>query len=363
MKREIGISIYPDHSDPKKDEEYLKKAASLGFSRLFMSMLEVSDGKKAVEAKFKKIIALASDLGFETILDISPAVFNELEISYDDLSFFKELGADGIRLDEGFDGNKEALLSYNPYNLAIELNMSNDVKYLDNILSYEANEPYIYGCHNFYPQRGSGLPYEFFVKCSKRFKKAGIKTAAFITSQQASGGPWDVNDGLPTLEMHRDLPIEVQAKHLFATNLIDTVIIGNAYASDDELNAVANIDPYRLTYSIDYLEKASPLEKEICQDNMHMRRGDITDLTARSTQVRVKYHDHKNPPHDNDHEFSRGDVVIGNDDFGKYKNELQIVLKPHKDSRKNLVGKIHPEELPLLEFLTPWKKFWLNDNQ
>lgn len=224
-------------------------------------------------------------------MDIFPAVLNELEISYDDLSFFKELGADGIRLDEGFDGNKEALLSYNPYNLAIELNMS--------------------------------------------------------------------NDGLPSLEMHRDLSIEVQAKHLFATNLIDTVIIGNAYASCDELNEVANIDPY----CFDYLEKASPLEKEICQDNMHMRRGDITDLTARSTQVRVKYHDRKNQPHDNDHEFSRGDVVIGNDDFGKYKYELQILLKQHKDSRKNLVGKIRPEELPLLEFLTPWKKFWLSDNQ
>ena len=28
-----------------------------------------------------------------------------------------------------------------------------------------------------------------------------------------------------------------------------------------------------------------------------------------------------------------GDVV-GNDAFGKYKNELQVVLEPHQDSRK-----------------------------
>jgi hypothetical protein len=47
-----------------------------------------------------------------------------------------------------------------PEGLAIELNMSNNVAYLDNILSYEANEPFIYGCHNFYPQEGSALPYD-----------------------------------------------------------------------------------------------------------------------------------------------------------------------------------------------------------
>jgi hypothetical protein len=32
------------------------------------------------------------------ILDIAPNIFDELQISYDDLSFFAELGADGLRL-------------------------------------------------------------------------------------------------------------------------------------------------------------------------------------------------------------------------------------------------------------------------
>lgn len=44
--------------------------------------------------------------------------------------------------------------------------MINNVAYLENILSYQANEPFLYGCHNFYPQRGTGLPYDFFVACS-----------------------------------------------------------------------------------------------------------------------------------------------------------------------------------------------------
>ena len=148
MKRELGISVYPDHSDPQTDRDYIKKAAELGYTRIFMSMLEVTEGKEKVSEKFGSIIHYAKDLGFETVLDIAPSIFDDLGISYDDLSFFAELGAEGIRLDEGFDGNKEAMLSYNPEGLAIELNMSNNVAYLDNILSYEANEPFLYVCHN-----------------------------------------------------------------------------------------------------------------------------------------------------------------------------------------------------------------------
>lgn len=356
MKREIGISVYPDHSDPKKDREYIKKAAELGYTRIFMSMLEVEDKTKASQ-KFSEIIGYAKDKGFEVILDIAPAIFDKLGISYDDLSFFAKLGADGIRLDEGFDGNKEAMLSYNPEGLAIELNMSNNVAYLENILSYEANEPFIYGCHNFYPQEGSALPYEFFVSCSQRFKRHGIKTAAFVTSQSAKVGPWDVNDGLPTLEMHRHLPLDLQARHMFATGLIDVVIIGNAYASDEELEALAAIDRYKLSLGIEFVDKATELEKKIVTDPKHFRRGDITAQVIRSTMVRVKYADEPNPAHDNMREFQVGDVVVGNDGFGKYKNELQIVLEPHQDPRKNLVGKILPEELILLDFVKPWTKF------
>lgn len=357
MKRSIGISIYPDHSDPARDRAYLELAARHGFSRLFMSMLEVTGGRGAAVARFRGVIAHAHDLGFEVILDVNPGIFDELGVSYDDLGLFHELGADGIRLDTGFDGRRESFLTFNPYGLAIELNMSSDVAYLDNILSYQANRPMLYGCHNFYPQEGTGLPYEFFERCSRRFKSQGLRTAAFVSSAVGESGPWPVNDGLPTLEMHRHMSADVAAKHLFATGLIDDVIIGNAYASEEELAAMGAVDRYQTCLKVDFVEGASEFERAIVVGEQHERRGDICDRAMRSTETRVKYRGRPNPAHDNDGELQVGDVVVGNDDFGNYANELQVVLEPHRDARKNLVARVRPEELVLLPLIRPWSKF------
>ena len=61
-------------------------------------------------------------------------------------------------------------MTNNPYGLKIELNVSNDIAYLENILSHQANKPALIGCHNFYPQKFTGLPYDYFIRCSERFK-------------------------------------------------------------------------------------------------------------------------------------------------------------------------------------------------
>lgn len=150
MERRLGISVYPEHSKMEDDKAYIKMASKYGFKRIFMCMLSITRPKEEVKKHFKEIITYARELGFEVILDIAPNIFDILEISYDDLTFFSELNASGIRLDYGYDGSKEAMISFNPYDLKVELNMSNDVAYLDNIITYKPNVNNIYGCHNFY---------------------------------------------------------------------------------------------------------------------------------------------------------------------------------------------------------------------
>ena len=55
MKRQLGISIYPDHSSNDEDKAYLELAQRYGFSRIFMSMLEVTEGKEIVRKKFTEL--------------------------------------------------------------------------------------------------------------------------------------------------------------------------------------------------------------------------------------------------------------------------------------------------------------------
>lgn len=157
--------------------------------------------------------------------------------------------------------------------------------------------------------------------------------------------------------MHRHLPVEIAAKHLFATGLIDDVIIGNAYASEAELAALGAINRYQTEFSVTFTPESTSCERKIVLKEQHYRRGDITDRMIRSTEVRKKYKQFDNPAHDNLEEFQPGDIVIGNDDFGKYKNELQVVLTPHCDPRKNKVGSIVAEERLLLSYIHPWTKF------
>lgn len=353
----LGISIYPNHSIVKDDKEYIQLAEEYGFGRIFTCLLSVEGNKEKILANFKETIHYAKQHKMEVICDINPRVFKELGISYNNLSFFNDLNVDGIRLDLGFTGNEESEMTYNSYGLNIEINMSNSTKYLENILSYQPNRNKLIGCHNFYPHRYSGLSYDFFIECSEKFKNYGMRTAAFVSSKDATFGPWPIMEGLPTLEMHRELPIDVQTKHLFATGLIDDVIISNAYASEEELKCLSKINIDKITFDVEVVDQASELERTIIFDEPHFYRGDVSDYLIRSTQSRVKYKGQSFPPH-NTRDIKRGDIIIESDLYKQYAGELQIALKDMKNSGKtNVVGRIREEEIFLIDYLKPWARF------
>lgn len=357
--RKLGISIYPMHNSVNEIKEYIDLAAKYNFKRVFTCLLSVDGDKEKVMEEFKEIIEHANNYSMEVIADISPKVFENLKISYQDLSEFKEIGLYGIRLDEGFSGNEESIMTFNKENLKIEFNMSNGTKYIDNIISYKPNVKNILGCHNFYPHRYTGLGYDHFIKTSKQFKELGVRTAAFISSHPGKYGPWPVSEGLCTLEMHREMNIVAQAKHLWATDLIDDVIIANCFASEDELKELSQIDPYCLTFKCELNDSIPEIERKIVLEEFHFNRGDVSDYVIRSTQSRVKYkgHDFKvfNPV-----DIKKGDIIIDSSLYAHYAGELQIARLDMKNSGKtNVVGKIIDDEVFLLNYIEPWQKFKL----
>lgn len=355
--RKLGFSIYPGHSKLEDNLKYIDMANKYGFKRIFTCLISVSQDKERILKEFKQIIAHANKYGMEVIADINPDVFKALDIDYGNLRFFKEMGLYGIRLDMGFNGNKESIMTFNDLGLKIELNMSGGTKYLDNIMCYKPNTDNLLGCHNFYPHRYSGLSYKHFIECSKQFKRYNLRTAAFVSSKHATLGPWPVSEGLCTLEEHREMPIVTQAKHLFSTDLIDDVIIANAFASEDELKLLSKINPYKLTLKVNLENDLSEMERKLILEESHFNRGDISDYMIRSSIGRIKYTDHKFEPF-NTRDIKRGDILIDNYLYTSYAGELQIALKDMKNYGKtNVVGRIADEELFLLDYINPWQKF------
>ena len=358
MERKLGISIYPSSQSFKEMKEYIELAHKYGYTRIFSSLLEIEGDQKTTESKFKKIFKIAKELGFEICLDVNPKIFKALKINPIELSFFNKLFVDIVRLDNPLHPMIISEMTHNPYGIKIELNISLGTKFLDDINDYEPIWDRIIGCHNFYPQNKTGLTYDYFIKTSSYAKKMNIRTAAFVSSSVAKIGPWPVSDGIPTLEQHRNLPIDVQAKHLWATKFIDDILISNACASETELKLLSNLDRYKLEFNISLLKKTTPLEKKILFDHNHFRRGDLNEYTIRSSRTREIYSKESIKIHDNESEALKGNIYIGNDTFENYKGELQIALKNSEvDSRKNLVATINKEELFLLDYVNSWTRF------
>lgn len=357
----LGISIYPEKASFEENQQYLKMASQYGFTRVFTCLLSAKGDVNEIKEEYRRIIEYANSLGMEVVIDVSPTVFDTLNISYDDLSFFHEIGASGIRLDNGFDGLKEAEMTYNPYGLKIEFNASIYNNYLDHILSLKANHANMISCHNFYPQKYSGLSLELFKKCNQKLRSLHIPIAAFVSSQvEKSFGPWDISEGLCTLEMHRNLPIDAQARHLFALG-VDDVIVANCFASEEELKQLSTALDDVLTIKIEELCELSEIEREIAYEYPHFVRPDMSDYMARSTFCRITYQDAPLPPNNaNVKMLHRGDVVILNDKYGRYKGELHLVLQNMKnEGDKNLIGCIPQNQLFMLEFIEPFIRFKL----
>lgn len=355
----LGISIYQEKSTEQEIKNYIDKAAENGFSRIFSCLLSVEESKEVIVEKFKATNEYAKSKGFEIIVDVSPKVFNDLGISYKDLSFFKEIGADGLRLDMGFTGSEESLMTFNPEGLKIEINMSNNTRYIDTIMDYMPNKENLIACHNFYPHNYSGLNFDHFMKCTENFTKYGLRTAAFITSQnEGTFGPWPVTDGLPTLELHRNLPVDVQAKHLIALGNIDDIIISNCYPTDDELNALGSMRKDMVTFDVVVSENTPEVERKILFEEMHFNRGDVSDNFLRSTQSRVKYKGHNFILFNAPEIIKRGDIIIESSEYGHYAGEVQIALNDMINSGKsNVVGRVREEEIFILDYIKPWQKF------
>ncbi|VTS36097.1 outer membrane protein [Streptococcus porcinus] len=354
----LGISIYPSKTSMAEMKAYIDLAVKYGYQRLFTSMLEVADNELETVATFTEIIQYGNDKGLKTSLDVNPKLFKALNIKYNQLEVFAQMGIDTLRLDEGFTGYEEAMLTHNNLGIKIELNISRGQHYIDMVMDFGPNPHQLIGSHNFYPQEYTGLSFDYFLKTANQYKSYNLKTAAFIDSPNGKIGPWPLSDRMVSTEIQRDMSLKAQVSLLKMCGQIDDIILSSSLLPENDLKIVA--DAFRQSlpaFPVKVRQELSAVEKEILLDTHHLYRGDKSDYMIRSSQPRLIYKDHSIEPF-NTISIKKGMVTIGNNNAGQYKGELQIALQDRPNNgRQNVVAQITSENNILITLLKLWQSF------
>ena len=380
----LGVSVYPDLRPIDEICSYLELAAACGYTRVFSSLFNVEGTNEEVLALFSKLIGVAHERAMEVSLDINPSCMRRFGAKPSNLHVFAELGVDILRMDGAYGTKENVLMLKNPYGMKIEYNASSlDPAYIAELEKQGAPKERILACHNFYPQRYTGFPWDKFLRVNNRLGDAGIRIGAFVASHAPeSHGIWDATCGLPTVERLRDCSVDLQARLLVAAGTTD-VFFGNAYATETELADVrdalrpvephylsdehrANIDAYssyagseldlyrQRKVRVEPLYDLTEVEKTILFDYFpHVDMGDSSEWIWRSRGPRTFFAKESIAPRRYEDEcFHVGDVVMVNDRYKHYAGEVQVVLKPiRNDGTRNLVGRIGAEEQLMLDVI------------
>ncbi len=383
MKHELGISVYPDLRPLEEIKEYFKLASKYGVSKVFSSMFSVEGTKEEVLDYFRELIVSAHENNLKVSLDVNPMCFEKMGATVEDLSVFADIGVDFLRMDLSFGADQDAKLVENPYGITIEFNNSPAI--VSGLVNCGIDPKKFLVCHNFYPQRYTAMKWDKFVEKNKEIKAItrDVRIAAFISANaQPTHGVWDAVCGLPTVEKLRMLPIDLQARMLLATGDVDVLLIGNAYATEEEFKALQEVmaesdrlngelDPTlkmlvehglisldkpikRLRVTLD--PEISEIEKEILFDFFpHLEMGDSSEWIWRTRISRFVYsHPSKivAPRPVEGEMFEVGDVVVVNDNYKHYAGEVQIVKMPIvNDGTRNRVGHLDADEYEMMSLV------------
>ena len=354
---ENGISIYPGLDNTLEENlTLIQKARELGLKRLFTSLHIPETDAEALKRDLGTLLHAAHDAGLEIISDISPETMRLLGIKEFKISAFRMLGITTLRLDYGFGLEEISHMSRHPHGVRLQLNASTITGHiLSALVELKTDFSAIDALHNFYPRVGTGLSEEALVRKNVMLHKLGIRVGAFVPSQQGRKRS-PLRDGLPTLEDHRDEPTDLAARHLVALGT-DYVILSDSLPTDEEMASLGQLSGDRVTLSARLLGKDEALPRFLAQ-TFTARLDEARDaIRAQESRTIMKEMGLTLPP-ENTAARPVGAVTLDNEGYGRYMGELQIIKEAQgPDPRTNVVAMIDEDELGLLQYITPGRKF------
>ncbi|QFV11414.1 DUF871 family protein [Lacticaseibacillus rhamnosus] len=338
----IGFSCYLNDSATEQQAAYLKQMQQAGFTGVFTS-LQLSEAKpEIIRQRLDQLVANCHQLGLTIMADVSAASLQRLGIALHDGKAIQALGLDGLRIDDGIDMTTVAALSHT---MAIALNASTlSACMIDQLANAKANLRHIEAWHNFYPRPETGLDPAWFAQKNKWLHALGFKTMAFISGDAQQRGP--LFAGLPTLEAHRGLlPLAAYLE-------LRQLVIDHVYVGDPQLSprSIAAFQAY--VHDQVLLIQVQTDDERLLHLTWHSR-PDIAQKVVRLAEARLE-HIFATPQPAQTDPRPRGSITLDNSAYGRYAGELQLTrCDLPADPRVNVIGKIEPSNLPLLDQIGP----------
>jgi hypothetical protein len=338
----IGFSCYLNDSATEQQAAYLKQMQQAGFTGVFTS-LQLSEAKpEIIRQRLDQLVANCHQLGLTIMADVSAASLQRLGIALHDGKAIQALGLDGLRIDDGIDMTTVAALSHT---MAIALNASTlSACMIDQLANAKANLCHIEAWHNFYPRPETGLDPAWFAQKNKWLHALGFKTMAFISGDAQQRGP--LFAGLPTLEAHRGLlPLAAYLE-------LRQLAIDHVYVGDPQLSprSIAAFQSY--VHDQVLLIQVQTDDERLLHLTWHSR-PDIAQKVVRLAEARLE-HIFATPQPAQTDPRPRGSITLDNSAYGRYAGELQLTrCDLPADPRGNVIGKIEPSNLPLLDQIGP----------
>ena len=338
----IGFSCYLNDSATEQQAAYLKQMQQAGFTGVFTS-LQLSEAKpEIIRQRLDQLVANCHQPGLTIMADVSAASLQRLGIALHDGKAIQALGLDGLRIDDGIDMTTVAALSHT---MAIALNASTlSACMIDQLANAKANLCHIEAWHNFYPRPETGLDPAWFAQKNKWLHALGFKTMAFISGDAQQRGP--LFAGLPTLEAHRGLlPLAAYLE-------LRQLAIDHVYVGDPQLSprSIAAFQSY--VHDQVLLIQVQTDDERLLHLTWHSR-PDIAQKVVRLAEARLE-HIFATPQPAQTDPRPRGSITLDNSAYGRYAGELQLTrCDLPADPRVNVIGKIEPSNLPLLDQIGP----------
>jgi hypothetical protein len=135
------------------------------------------------------------------------------------------------------------------------------------------------------------------------------------------------------------------------------VILSDSLPTNEEMASLGRLSGDRVTLSAKLMSKDENLPQFLAQ-TFTARLDEARDaIRAQESRNHLKNLGIAIAP-ENTAARPVGAITLDNIDYGRYMGELQIIREPQEaDPRTNVVAMIDEEELGLLQYITPGRKF------